>query len=85
MPIEVAFFDADSIQAELDRDLPHGLRMLADALECGSLHGRLLSAMGVGGRARDESISVMVKLVVSAPVLSGRRIAVAGSLTNKVD
>ena len=85
MPIEMAHFDADSIQTELDKDLAGGLRMLADAIDGGMLTGRLTSAEGVAGGARDERIHVLLKVVVTAPGRTVRRIADVPLLTEETN
>lgn len=72
MAVEISVFDPDSIQAELDRDLVGGLRSLADALEAGAMSGVLLSAAGIGSNRCEAS--VLVRVVVSAPVRMVRRV-----------
>jgi hypothetical protein len=72
MAVEISVFDPDSIQTALDRDLVGGLRSLADALESGAMSGVLLSAEGVGSNRCEAS--VLVRVVVSAPVRMVRRV-----------
>lgn len=78
MALEVAVFDPGSIQETLDRDLAGGLRMLSDALEAGAMTGRCLGAEGVGSKSGDAS--VLVRIVVSAPVKMFIRVADVRSL-----
>jgi hypothetical protein len=85
MAIEIAHFDADSIQTELDRDLAGGLRMLADAIDGGMLTGRLTSAEGIAGGARDERIHMLLKVVVSSAARTVRRIENAPQLEIEIN
>lgn len=74
MATEMSVFDPDAIQTTLDRDLAGGLRMLAEAIEQGAMLGRLVSAEGVAGGRRDAEAAVLVRIVVSAPVRTVRRV-----------
>jgi hypothetical protein len=72
MAVEVSIFDPDIIQAMLDRDLPGGLRLLADAVGSCAMSGRCIRAEGIGSNGCDAS--VLVRLVFSAPVRTVRRV-----------
>ncbi len=72
MAIEVREFEIGRVEPVLDRDLVAGLRALADALERGAMQGRLLSAAGID--TGPTTLGVMVRLVVSAPVQTRRRV-----------
>lgn len=72
-------FDPHSIQAALDRDLPGGLRAIADALEAGDICGKFISAMGHGFTScHDTRAHVLVKIDLAAEVFqykSGEKVA----------
>lgn len=72
MPLELSLFDPDAIQAAMDADLVGGLRALAAALESGEMGGRLISAIGIGGR-NDDNANVLIRIVVHAPIRTLRR------------
>lgn len=74
MSTEISFFDPDAIRTMLDRDLAAGLRALAEAIESRSMTGRCIQAEGIGFGSKNGDASVLVRLVVSAPVRVVRRL-----------
>lgn len=62
----VALFDPDHMETEMRRDLPSGLRLLADAIEMGRMTGNVMSFVPAGGR--DDQIHIRVSLALAAPV-----------------
>lgn len=71
MSREITLFDPDSIQRELDRNLAAGLRMIAEALDCGMLDGRCIDAQGHGfSSANDIRVHILVRIDLAAPVLT---------------
>lgn len=71
MSTEIHTFDPSTIQTALDRDLPNGLRMLADALEAKQIDGWLISAQGrAGAGPHDTRAHVLVKINLAAQVFT---------------
>jgi hypothetical protein len=66
--MEATVFDPEEIAVQLGRNLPHGLRMIADAVEAKQIDGRLLHCGGYGLSlgSRDTRAHILVKLDLAA-------------------
>ncbi len=70
---ELHTFDPDSIRIALARNLPEGLRALADAIESGAVDGRLLNCEGYGfTKWNDTRAHVLATIDLAAPVWEWR-------------
>jgi hypothetical protein len=70
MTREIAVFMPDEIEASLDRNLPNGLRQLADALEAGTIEGRCIDCRGHGFTPKDDPRAhLLLRIDLAAPVM----------------
>ena len=70
---EIVTFDPDNIRIALERNLPEGLRALADAIEAKQIDGRLTSIQGNGFvHWRDTRAHLKVVLDIAAEVFQWR-------------
>jgi len=63
-------FTPDEIQTAMDRNLPTGLRQLADAIEAGAIDGKCIDCAGNGftGPKNDERAHVILRIDLAAPI-----------------
>ena len=70
MAQEIVVFMPDEIEATMDRNLAHGLRQLADAIEAGTIEGRCIDCKGHGFTAiHDPRAHLLLRIDLAAPVI----------------
>lgn len=65
----ITVFTPDDIQAALDKNLAAGLRQIADAIDSGTMEGKLLDCHGHGlGAKNDDRAHVLLRVDLAAPI-----------------